>query len=280
MKNLLDLLFRYYGFMLFVLLQTIAFALLVTYNKYHQSKIVTSSSVSTGGLFDFKTDATKYLNLDFVNEQLAGENARLREQNREYQHLITSLSVDSSFAELNNLPTQYLYIQAKVINSSINKPTNTLTLNKGTVHGIEKDMAVIGPEGLIGIVTNTSSHFASVLPSINMLFTASIKIASTQHFGLLKWNSKDWRISQINDIAKHAKVEKGDSIVTRGGSSVFPENILVGLVDTSYVQPGSNYHHIDVKLTTDFSNISYVYVVKNQFKLEQLTLEQKTTFEQ
>jgi len=275
MKNLLDLLFRYYGFMLFVVLQSIAISLVVTYNKYQQSKLVASSSHLVGSFLNYKSDVTKYLNLEDVNEQLANENARLREANRDYQTLIAALAQDSSFAELNNLPTNYLYVQAKVINSSLNKPTNTLTLNKGKVHGIENDMAVIGPNGLIGVVTNVSDHFASVLPSINMLFTASIKMANTQHFGLLKWNSKDWRYSQIDDIAKHAYINKGDTITTRGGASIFPENILVGIVDTSYVPSGSNYHHIEVKLSTDFSNTSYVYVVKNQFKEEQLTLESK-----
>lgn len=273
MKNLLDLLFRYYGFMLFVLLQAIAISLVVSYNKYQQSKLVASSSHLVGSFLSYKSDVTKYLALDEVNEQLANENARLRESNREYQMLITSLSQDSSFAELKDLPTNYLYIQAKVINSSLNRPTNTLTLNKGSVHGVEKDMAVIGPNGLIGIVTNVSDHFSSVLPSINMLFTASVKMANTQHFGLLKWNAKNWRYSQINDIAKHANINIGDTIVTRGGASIFPENILVGTVDTLYIPSGSNYHHIEVKLSTDFSNTSYVYVVKNQFKEEQLTLE-------
>lgn len=273
MKNLLDLLFRYYGFMLFVVLQAISISLVVTYNKYQQSKLVASSSHLVGSFLSYKSDVTKYLSLDEVNEQLASENARLRESSREYQALISSLSQDSSFAELNDLPTNYLYVQAKVINSSLNRPTNTLTLNKGMVHGIETDMAVIGPNGLIGIVTNVSDHFSSVLPSINMLFTASIKMVNTQHFGLLKWDSKNWRFSQIDDIAKHAKINIGDTIVTRGGSSIFPENILVGVVDTSYIPSGSNYHHIEVKLSTDFSNTSYVYVVKNQFKKEQLTLE-------
>jgi rod shape-determining protein MreC len=273
MKNLLDLLFRYYGFMLFVVLQAIAISLVVKYNKYQQSKLVASSSQIVGSFLNYKSDVTKYLNLEEVNEQLANENARLRQANRDYQTLITALSQDSSFAELNDLPINYLYVQAKVINSSLNKPTNTLTLNKGKVHGIENDMAVIGPNGLIGVVTNVSDHFASVLPSINMLFTASIKMANTQHFGLLKWNSKNWRFSQIDDIAKHANITIGDTIITRGGSSIFPEKILVGIVDTSYVPSGSNYHHIEVKLSTDFSNTSYVYVVKNQFKKEQLTLE-------
>lgn len=273
MKNILALFIKYHGFMLFLLLQTIAISLVVSYNNYHQSKVVSSSSTLVGNFYEKKNNVTKYLDLDLINNQLAEENAKLRELNREYKRLITTFENDSSFNELNTLATNYIYTPAKVINSSINRPTNSITLNKGTFLGIKKDMAVIGPQGIIGVTTNVSKHFASVLPVINQRFTASVKVKDSNYFGLLKWNGKDWQLSQIDDIAKHAIITKGDTIVTRGGSAIFPENVLIGTVDTSYVTPGSNYHHIEVKLSTDFSNISHVYVIENTYKQEQKQIE-------
>ena len=275
MKNLLDLIIKYYGFMLFVALQSIAIYLFISYNTYHQSKFVHASAGTVSYFYKQKNNLTKYLDLNEVNQQLAAENARLREENREVKTLLNNINSDSSLAVLNNLPANYLYIPAQVINSSIHRPTNTITINKGSIQGIEKDMAVIGPNGLIGVVTHVSNHYASVLPAINQLFTASVKNKRTQHFGLLKWNAQSWQYSQIKDIAKHAKIKQGDSIVTRGSSTIFPPDIMVGVIDTHYVTPGSNYHHIKVKLNTDFSKLRHVYVIKNTFATEQQLIEEK-----
>ena len=72
------------------------------------------------------------------------------------------------------------------------------------------------------------------------------------------------------------KISKGDAIVTSKYSAIFPEGISIGNIVDFKINPGDNFYTISVKLSTDFSNLSYVYVVNNLMKGEQRILEEKS----
>jgi rod shape-determining protein MreC len=171
------------------------------------------------------------------------------------------------------MKVQYIYVPAKVINAGTTKQKNYLTLNRGSLDGIEPNMAVIGQQGVVGIVRNASKHFSTVIPIINTSFELSIETKNDHHFGLLRWNGLDPQFAMVDDMAKHAKVSVGDSIVTRGSSAIFPPGMMVGVVEVVEEVPGSNFHKIDVKLATSFTSLNYVYVIKNTLREEQVKLE-------
>ena len=82
---------------------------------------------------------------------------------------------------------------------------------------------------------------------------------------------------RLKDIARHVKIAKGDTIVTSTFSSIFPEGILIGTVLDFEAKEGDNFYTISVRLSTDFSNLSSVYIVENIMKGEQQLLEAKQT---
>ncbi|MFQ5446433.1 MAG: rod shape-determining protein MreC, partial [Saprospiraceae bacterium] len=86
--------------------------------------------------------------------------------------------------------------------------------------------------------------------------------------------SNDVRTFNLEDIPKHAPVVKGDTIETSGYSAIFPEGIMLGVVDKVWMEPGSNYYNIEVRSSLDMSNLSYVYVINNLFRTEQEQIEQ------
>jgi rod shape-determining protein MreC len=101
-----------------------------------------------------------------------------------------------------------------------------------------------------------------------------VQVRRTGHFGLLYWNTNDPRTASVIDIAKHARVQVGDTVETRGGDRIFPAGVLVGVVTEVNVQPGSNYHEILIELAEDMTRSTFVYVVKDLQRAERDTLEQ------
>ena len=101
---------------------------------------------------------------------------------------------------------------------------------------------------------------------------ASAKIKKNNYYGSLQWDGNDYAYSYLNDIPYHVEVNAGDTIVTSGLSKIFPEGIVVGYVE-SVDKETANFLKIKVKLAVDFKRINHVYVILNNKKNEQTSLE-------
>ena len=133
-------------------------------------------------------------------------------------------------------------------------------------------MAVCTPEGIVGLIQDLSDHFAVVIPLINVDARISAKIKKNNYYGSLQWDGNDYAYSYLNDIPYHVEVNAGDTIVTSGLSKIFPEGIVVGYVE-SVDKVTANFLKIKVKLAVDFKRINHVYVILNNKKNEQTSLE-------
>jgi rod shape-determining protein MreC len=101
----------------------------------------------------------------------------------------------------------------------------------------------------------------------------SAVVKNNDYFGSLVWKGGSPRYMDLEAIPKHAEVHKGDSVVTSGYSSMFPEGLLIGTVASAKLENGSNFYNIRVKLSCDLNKIKHVYVVDNLMREEQETLE-------
>ncbi len=273
MRNFIQFLVKYHIFLFFIGLQVLCFWLIVRNNSFHQSSFANSSNRMVGNLFAFKNTVTQYIELQSVNDELAEANEALKNRLNE-----SFIPVNEHFVMINDTlrERKYRYKSARVINSSINKQLNFITIDKGRKDGLKPEMAVINPRGLVGVVKDVSEHFSTVIPVINLSFTASAELKRTGNFGLLKWDGKDHRYAQLNDVPGHADVQVGDTLVTRGASGIYPVGVPVGTVVEKEQRPGSNFHRIRVELFNDFGKLRYVYVAENLLRQEQLRLEAET----
>ena len=212
----------------------------------------------------------EYINLKENNASLAQENANLKGRMPESYYSNQSLR---TFIDDTTLTQQYTYITARVVNNSVNRRNNYLTLDKGSLHGIHSDMGVISSSGVVGIVKDVSRHYCTVMSVLHKNTRISTKFLHNNYFGSLVWNGGDIRMAMLTDVAKHVKFQKGDTLVTTQYSAVFPEGIMVGVVRGFDIDPGDNFYSITVSLSTDFANLSHVYIVDNMFKNEQQQLE-------
>jgi rod shape-determining protein MreC len=113
------------------------------------------------------------------------------------------------------------------------------------------------------------------LLNIDMMVSASIK--RTGHFGSIQWDGRDPEIVNLKFIPPHVKPVKGDTIVTSGYNAIFPEGIVIGVIDDVKLADAALFYELDVKLMQDFRKLSFVTVVKSQLKQEQDSLEQVVT---
>lgn len=153
-----------------------------------------------------------------------------------------------------------------------------MTLDKGSNHGIELEMAVICDEGIVGMVQSVSDNFCVVLSLLNPRFGVSAKIKSSGFYGPLSWKETSADNALLEDIPHHATIVRGDTILTSGYGSIFPENCVIGVI-SNYKLKGGNYYEITVKLSPDFQRLNQVQVIRNEFRNEIITLEQNAVNE-
>lgn len=273
MRLLLLLLWRNNFTIVFLLLQGFSFFLLIENNKYQNASVLNSTNSVVTKTTEGVNYVREYIHLRENNQFLAEENARLRAALKEsaYESDTTRTLVNDTV-----LKQQYTYITAKVINNSINRRNNYLTLNRGALQGIKPEMGVIASNGIVGIVKQVSQNYCTVMSLLHKDSRISAKIKSNNFFGSLVWNGEDPKIASLNEIDKTVPVKVGDTIVTTSFSSIFPADIIVGVVSSKELRKGSNFHDIRVRLMTRFDNLTYVYVVDNLMKQEQRQLEEQS----
>lgn len=259
--------------LLFLLLLIFSLFLTVQTHSYHKSKLLHSANFVSGSIYEKTNSLTEYLHLKDENNRLAEENARLK------QILYNSeIIVDSTFALNPNVRVarDFKLFQAKIIRNSYHKKNNYLTIKGGNENGVEKDMGVINSNGVIGIVENVSKNYATIQSILNTHTRISAKVSNSNHFGTIRWDGKNTGFVQLIDIPKLAVLRKGDSIVTGGISTIFPENVPIGTVDKVFTSKNSNFYTINVRLFNDMTSIGSVYLIENINMAEINQLEEET----
>jgi rod shape-determining protein MreC len=270
MRNLFLFLWRFNYFILFLVLEGFCFYLIFQNNNFHHAAYVNSTNSMAAKMNESVNAFKEYLNLKKVSNDLATENSRLRS-------LLPEVYYSDTAEKKNIIDTvhhqQYSFITAKVINNSVNRRNNYLTLNIGSKQGVKPEMGVVSSEGLVGIVKDVSAHFSSVMSFLHKDSRISAKVKKSGYIGSLVWDGYDAERANLKDIARHVQLEKGDTIVTSSFSSIFPEGIMIGVVDDFRAKEGDNFYDITIKLSTDFGKLSHVYIVNNVLKEEQRQLE-------
>ncbi|MCP4314412.1 MAG: rod shape-determining protein MreC [Bacteroidetes bacterium] len=268
MRTLLRFIQKYSDFLLFLVLETVAIILMVQGSGFQRSKIVELNRQISGYMYN-KVDGTReFLSLKETNSILVDENTALRNRLVHMEQLLDSSVALSEFRE----PFQYQFVPGRVIHNSVYKQYNFLTIDRGEKGGVFKDMGVISDQGVVGIVLETSEHYATVIPVINLDFRLSVKMKSNNYAGILQWGGKTPLLAGLNEIPFHVELMENDTIVTSGYSSIFPEGIEVGTIESFSLEKG-NFYEISVRLSTDFQRLFHVNVIRNYQMEEQLNLE-------
>lgn len=270
MQKVIQFLILRINFIIFLFFEILALILYFSNNPYQGAAFFNSSNAISASMMDFSSNTRDYIELQDVNDKLAKENAKLR-------FLLSSKIVQNDISNriTNDTSTikKYNYIPAKVINNSTDKYKNYMTINKGSADSIAVGMGVVCFDGIVGKVKSCSKNYATITSVLHQDMLISSKLKRIGAIGALRWDGNNAQMAKLFYIPRHLEVKKGDTIVSSEHNSVFPEGEMVGRVTSINIKGDENFYTINVRLSTDFNKLSYVYVIKNKFKIEQDSLE-------
>ena len=272
MRNLLDFINKYYHWLVFLVLEACGLVLLFSYNGYQGAAWISSANAIAGMVFEGESKVHSFLALRDENRELQNRNMFLIHQVNMLRDELDRQGIDTTKVPGINDSAPYNTIAAEVVNNSIDKRDNLITINKGEADGVRKDMGVVSGSGVVGIVYLTSQHYSVVIPVLSSKSSISCKIERTSYYGFLRWDGGWSNVAYVDEVPRHAHFKLYERVVTSGYSSVFPPGIPVGKILHVYNSPDGLSYRLQVQLYTDFGNLRHVTVIDNSAMHEQLQI--------
>jgi len=281
LKNLFNFILKQIHWLLFVVLTAFSLYLLVHNSEFQRSKYLSVFQEIAGKVYYVSNSVQSYLNLRETNSDLMRRIAVLEQEVQVYkkESEIVSDRTKPDTIPVGVAQTVYQYTPARVIHNEIFGANNYILLDKGSEDGIMEDMGVISVKGIVGVVVHVSTHFSRVMPVLNAEYNLSCMIKNTRFFGSLFWDGKDPRYTSLSRLPSHTLSSIGDTIVTSGYSAVFPEGILVGVIEEPLKRKKEEYNSLKIRLFTDFSTLNEALILRNPLRMEQISIEKGVSIE-
>ncbi|EJP28113.1 rod shape-determining protein MreC [Prevotella sp. MSX73] len=274
MHNLIEFLAKYNHWFLFILLEVASFVLLFQYNSYQGSVYFSTANVVAGKVYEWNSAVETFFSLTKVNQELTHRNVYLEHQVKLLSDELVAATKDSLSLKRVQLSmlSNYRLMPAKVVDNSVDRRDNLLTIDKGEADGVRKDMGVVCGTGVVGIVYLVSRHYSVVIPVLSSQSNISCAIQGRGYFGYLHWPGGVSDRAFVDDIPRHAHFKLYDDVVTSGYSSVFPPGVHVGKILHVYNSRDGLSYRLEVKLSTDFGNLRDVCVIDDATMKERIEL--------
>ncbi len=234
-----------------------------------QSVYLTSANRLTAGVYGTWTNITGYFALRQINRELQERNAlletevlNLRATLAEARTLIADTAISAA------MPGRFDYEAAAVINNSTRHPRNFFTITRGSEDGLKPGMGVVDHNGVVGIVNTVGAHTSRVVSLLNETQHFSVRLKDTPYVGSLSWRGGDPNVAYVEEIPRHVKYRTGDTIVTSGYSTTFPEGIPIGTIMSRVKSHDDNFFTLKIRLASDFKTLGTVRVIKDALKAE------------
>lgn len=275
MRKLILFLINHSPIFVYAFYLAVCLILLLKFNPYQQSVFFSSANEMAGRFYAMTNGITGYFGLREINRDLQKQNGNLEMELIRLREEVHRLGGDSLLTRTyaDSVLARYDFQVAQVLSNSISKTRNYITLNKGRVDGVCSEMGVIDQNGIVGIVNVVSDHYAVAISLLNPKLRLSCKVKGSNYFGSLVWDGKDPRFAILEELPRHVKFVKGDTIITSGYSSVFPAGLMVGTVEAFSKQKNDNFYALKVKLSTDFSRLNDVRIINDKAQKERRILE-------
>ena len=170
--------------------------------------------------------------------------------------------------ELNTILSDKVYLNATVVSRNIGYWYDEVTIDKGSKNGIEKGMAVVTTDGLIGQITRVSNYSSTVklLSNENMSdkISVKIKVGDDYVYGLISMYDSKTNTYTVEGISENVDIEEGADVVTTGMGTIFPSGLMVGTAQKVTTDNFDLSKVVEVKASVDFDDLDYVTVLKRK----------------
>ena len=271
MNNLSEFLKRNFHLFLFVILQILCIIMITKSVRYTSFAVSNICQTIVSPINQVWYNIVRHFSLEKENEQLVLQNIELLNE-RDNAFVIQDDSVYTAYQQEDSLGLKkmrlYDYSHANIVYKTTDKTHNYIIVDKGRADGITTDMAVMSANGVCGVVSDVTEHFASVISILHPDARISAKLLPANQIGTVLWDGINAQYAQLYDIPQHVPVDVGDTVITSGFSNIFPNNVLVGIVSDVEDSGHSSFLTIKIRLATNFSNINTVYLIRNIYTSE------------
>ncbi|MFZ1085028.1 MAG: rod shape-determining protein MreC [Terracidiphilus sp.] len=209
---------------------------------------------------------------------------QVREQNKDLQKTIDRLRLEQAalledakqgqrLQSMVGFQEKYIYktVAAQAIGSSGTDSSRVFYVDKGSAEGLDRDMAVMTADGIVGKVREVYPHSAQVLAINDQTSGAGVILETTRIRGILRGNANG-RL-QIVGILQDQRIQPGEKVLTAGGDLVFPRGLPVGVVEKVVPDPDrDSFIDVIVKPAAHLDRLDEVLVITStepRFSAEQ-----------
>jgi len=191
----------------------------------------------------------------------------VRDKNERLHQKVAELSLENSQlkeAELENVRLKELLVfaegsrfslrAAEVIGWEPDRTVNSILIDVGATDGIERNMPVISPDGLVGKVYRVMDRVSVVQLLQDPNCRVSAIAQRSRILGIVEWDRGVQCL--LRHIPVKSDIKVGDEVVTSGMGGIFPEGLLIGsivevrgesweLFKKAIIRPGVNVSHLE-----------------------------------
>lgn len=168
--------------------------------------------------------------------------------------------------DLNKTLTEYEPINTTILSRNKSYWFNNITIDKGKKDGIEKGMAVITKNGLVGKIASSSKNSSEVKlitsDDINFKVSIAIKTNENDNYAILNGYDKKTGLIKATGIDKTANINEKDTVLTSGLGSKFPSGIYIGTVEKIVNDKYNLSKIVYIKTAQDFNDLHYLTVLR------------------
>lgn len=203
-----------------------------------------------------------YIDLRHARQQNADLQKTVDRLRLEQAALLEDAKQGQRLQALLHFQQKYIYktVAAQAIGSSGTDQSRVFYIDKGKADGLDRDMAVITPDGIVGKIRDVFPHTAQVLAINDQSSGAGVILESTRIRGILRGNSAGQ--PQIEDVIRDPRIQAGDKVLTGGGDQIFPRGLPVGVVDKVQNDPERDgFVEVIVKPAAHLDQLDEVLVI-------------------
>jgi len=255
--------------------------MLSSYSKSHQTFFGGMTNQVIGDINTRYNNWSYFFRLKKTNTLLAAENVALRNQlAQNFIPFDTTKKLGTLILRKDSLEKtrKFYYYPAKVVGNTFTLQKNYITIERGGLQGVKKEMAAISPDGsIVGIVIEVNDNYSKIMSLLHRNSKVSAMLKRDKVAGTVEWDGSDPDILTLKNISKSAAPKIGDSVLTSPYSASFPAQLMLGRVTKVLVDPSSNFLTLELKSATNFYNLEFIYLVENKRMNEQLEVEKNKT---
>jgi rod shape-determining protein MreC len=214
-----------------------------------------------------------YLDLRHVREQNQDLQKTLDRLRLEQASLLEDARQGQRLQALLGFQQKYIYttVVAQAIGSSGSDQSRVFYIDKGADYHLDRDMAVITADGIVGKVRDVFPHTAQVLAINDQTSGAGVILQTTRTRGILRGNAAGQ--TQIVGILADQRIKQGEVVLTAGGDQIFPRGLPVGVVDKVVRDPDrENFIDVIINPAAHLDRLDEVLVITStqpRFSTEQ-----------